>query len=109
MRLSKRFTLLIAVLTVLVPFSTTYSSTLTPTANSPRQVGEGEGEVSIVAWPGYIEDGSTDANYDWVTEFEEATGCEVKVKTAATSDEMVALMSEEGYDLVTASGDASLR
>ena len=32
----------------------------------------------------------------------------VKVKTANTSDEMVALMNEGGFDLVTASGDASL-
>ena len=31
------------------------------------------------------------------------------MKTAATSDEMVALMNQGGYDLVTASGDASLR
>ena len=30
-------------------------------------------------------------------------------KTAGTSDEMVALMNEGGFDLVTASGDASLR
>ncbi|MCU0911809.1 MAG: hypothetical protein MUE98_10840, partial [Rhodobacteraceae bacterium] len=41
--------------------------------------------------------------------FEEATGCAVNVKTANTSDEMVALMNEGGFDLVTASGDASLR
>jgi putative spermidine/putrescine transport system substrate-binding protein len=31
------------------------------------------------------------------------------VKTTGTSDEMVALMNEGGFDLVTASGDASLR
>ncbi len=31
------------------------------------------------------------------------------MKTAATSDEMVSLMAKGGYDLVTASGDASLR
>src|SRR5204862_981879 len=31
------------------------------------------------------------------------------VKTAATSDEMVTLMNQGGFDLVTASGDASLR
>ena len=72
-------------------------------------LGEGEGAVSIVAWPGYIERGETDPAYDWVTGFEEATGCMVEVKTANTSDEMVALMNEGGYDLVTASGDASLR
>jgi putative spermidine/putrescine transport system substrate-binding protein len=74
-----------------------------------QTLGQGEGEVSIVAWPGYIERGETDKNYDWVTGFEKDTGCKVTVKTAATSDEMVALMNEGGFDLVTASGDASLR
>lgn len=72
-------------------------------------IGEGEGQVNIVAWPGYIERGETDPNFDWVTKFEEATGCKVQIKTANTSDEMVALMNEGGFDLVTASGDASLR
>ena len=68
-----------------------------------------EGQVDIVAWPGYIERGETDPNYDWVTGFEADTGCKVNVKTAGTSDEMVSLMTQGGYDLVTASGDASLR
>ncbi len=72
-------------------------------------VGDGEGEVSIVAWAGYIERGETDKAYDWVTKFEAESGCKVSVKTANTSDEMVALMNEGGFDLVTASGDASLR
>jgi putative spermidine/putrescine transport system substrate-binding protein len=62
-----------------------------------------------VAWAGYIERGESDQNYDWVTGFEKDTGCKVDVKVAATSDEMVALMNEGGFDLVTASGDASLR
>ena len=70
---------------------------------------KGEGEVDIVAWPGYIERGETDKAYDWVTGFEKETGCKVNVKTAGTSDEMVALMNEGGFDLVTASGDACLR
>jgi putative spermidine/putrescine transport system substrate-binding protein len=73
------------------------------------ELGKGEGQVDIVAWPGYIERGETDKAYDWVTEFETKTGCKVNVKTAGTSDEMVALMNEGGFDLVTASGDASLR
>ncbi|MBK6794104.1 MAG: ABC transporter substrate-binding protein [Anaerolineales bacterium] len=68
-----------------------------------------EGEVAIVAWPGYIERGANDPAYDWVTSFEQETGCKVTVKDAATSDEMVSLMSTGEYDLVTASGDASLR
>jgi putative spermidine/putrescine transport system substrate-binding protein len=74
-----------------------------------QSLGAGEGEVSIVAWAGYIERGETDKNFDWVTKFEADTGCKVSVKTANTSDEMVALMNEGGFDLVTASGDASLR
>lgn len=72
-------------------------------------LGAGEGQVDIVAWPGYIERGETDKDYDWVSGFEAATGCKVNIKTAGTSDEMVALMNEGGFDLVTASGDASLR
>ncbi|MBL8344270.1 MAG: spermidine/putrescine ABC transporter substrate-binding protein, partial [Rubrivivax sp.] len=74
-----------------------------------QKIGKGEGRVDIVAWAGYIERGATDKNFDWVTEFEKKTGCKVNVKTAGTSDEMVALMNEGGFDLVTASGDASTR
>ena len=74
-----------------------------------QKLGKGEGQVDIVAWAGYIERGATDKNFDWVTDFEKATGCKVNVKTAGTSDEMVALMNEGGFDLVTASGDASTR
>ena len=75
----------------------------------PTVVGPGEGAVNIVAWVGYIERGESDPAYDWVTGFEKDTGCKVAVKTAATSDEMVTLMNTGGFDLVTASGDASLR
>ncbi|KGF68267.1 spermidine/putrescine ABC transporter substrate-binding protein [Hoeflea sp. BAL378] len=78
-------------------------------AEMMTEVGPGEGQVNIVAWAGYIERGETDKTFDWVTKFEEASGCKVNVKTANTSDEMVALMNEGGFDLVTASGDASLR
>src|SRR5688572_4882465 len=86
-----------------------------------------EGQLDIVAWPGYIERGESDKAYDWVTQFEADTGCKVNVKVANTSDEMVTLMTSGApapsppgdaswppagnapYDLVTASGDASLR
>ncbi|WJN58459.1 putative ABC transporter substrate-binding protein YdcS [Pseudomonas sp. SO81] len=74
-----------------------------------KTLGQAEGQLDIIAWPGYIERGETDKNYDWVTQFEKDSGCKVNVKTAATSDEMVSLMAKGGYDLVTASGDASLR
>ncbi len=75
----------------------------------PTIIGAGEGALNVIAWPGYLERGETDKAYDWVTSFEKETGCKVTVKTAGTSDEMVSLMNQGGYDLVTASGDASLR
>jgi putative spermidine/putrescine transport system substrate-binding protein len=77
-----------------------------PQANSEPAA---EGRVDLVAWPGYIERGESDPNYDWVKAFEAGSGCKVNVKVAGTSDEMVSLMNQGGYDLVTASGDASLR
>lgn len=72
-------------------------------------VGKGEGKLSVLAWPGYAEDGSTDPKADWVTPFEKATGCQVDVKTFASSAEAVQLFSKGEYDVISASGDASLR
>ena len=73
------------------------------------KLGTPEGKLNIVAWAGYAEDGSTDPAVDWVTPFEKETGCKVSVKTAPTSDDMVNLMKTGQYDVVSASGDASLR
>src|SRR3954463_11519535 len=73
------------------------------------KLGTGEGEVNIVAWAGYAENGSNDPKVDWVTPFEKETGCKANVKVAGTSDEMVTLMKTGDYDVVSASGDATLR
>jgi len=72
-------------------------------------IGEGEGQVNLIAWAGYVEDGSTDKSADWVTPFEQKTGCKVNVKVGGSSDEMVTLMRTGEYDAVSASGDATLR
>ena len=72
-------------------------------------VGQGEGQLNVLAWPGYAENGSTDPKVDWVTPFEQKTGCKVNVKTFGTSDEAVKLMQGGGWDVVSASGDATLR
>jgi putative spermidine/putrescine transport system substrate-binding protein len=74
-----------------------------------KSVGPGEGQLNIIAWAGYAEDGSTDPKVDWVTPFEKATGCQTNVKIGNTSDEMVTLMRTGRYDGVSASGDATLR
>src|SRR3954447_8763537 len=80
-----------------------------PDIKPATAVGEGEGEVDLIAWAGYVEDGSTDPKVDWVTPFEKETGCKVNVKVGNTSDEMVTLMCTGNYDGVSASGDATLR
>ena len=84
-------------------------STSSDSADVPTELGEGEGEVNLIAWAGYVEDGSTDPKVDWVTDFEKETGCQVNVKIGNTSDEMVQLMRTGDYDGVSASGDATLR
>jgi putative spermidine/putrescine transport system substrate-binding protein len=79
------------------------------TSDLPQSVGKGEGALNLIAWAGYVEDGSTDPDVDWVTPFEKKTGCDVKVKVAGTSDEMVDLMRTGQYDGVSASGNATAR
>ena len=67
-----------------------------------EELGEFEDEVNIVAWSGFVEPA-------WADKFTADTGCKVNRKVAGTSDEMVQLMRTGNYDLVSASGDASLR
>jgi putative spermidine/putrescine transport system substrate-binding protein len=74
-----------------------------------QSIGKGEGQVDLIIWAGYAEDGTTDPKVDWVTDFEKKTGCQVNSKVGSTSDEMVTLMRTGNYDGVSASGDATLR
>jgi putative spermidine/putrescine transport system substrate-binding protein len=83
--------------------SKTASSTATG-PNLPTSIGPGEGKLSLIAWEGYTQP-------QWVKPFEKQTGCKVTAKYGGSSDEMVTLMRQGGgqYDMVSASGDASLR
>jgi putative spermidine/putrescine transport system substrate-binding protein len=67
-------------------------------------IGQTEGELNLIAWPGYTEKG-------WVKPFEDETGCKVSVKYGNTSDDMVNLIRNNPgqYDGVSASGDATNR
>jgi len=85
---------------------------VTPSSNLPTSIGAGEGELDIIVWAGYAEDGSNVKEYDWVHPFIAANPdcAKVNVKPADTSDSMVSLMQGGGgglYDGVSASGDAS--
>jgi putative spermidine/putrescine transport system substrate-binding protein len=76
--------------------------------NLPQKIGKGEGALNVIEWPYY-----TDKSF--ATKFEKQTGCKIHRKDAGSSNQMVALMRTGGgggggqYDLVSASGDASLR
>jgi putative spermidine/putrescine transport system substrate-binding protein len=80
-----------------------------PKIAMPSSLGAAEGQLNIIAWAGYAEDGSNDKTVDWVHPFQQQTGCKVNVKIGNTSDEMVTLMKTGQYDGVSASGDATLR
>jgi putative spermidine/putrescine transport system substrate-binding protein len=87
------------------------SSGSTTTKPKPTQtaIGKGEGNISILAWPYYAEDGTQNPGLDWVSKFETDTGCNAAVKYFGTSDEAFTLFSSGDYDVVSASGDSSLR
>ena len=74
----------------------------------PTKIGKGEGALNVIEWPAY-----TDPSF--AKTFEQQTGCKIHRKDAGSSNQMVALMRAGGgggggqYDLVSASGDASLR
>jgi putative spermidine/putrescine transport system substrate-binding protein len=74
----------------------------------PTKIGKGEGSLNLIEWPAY-------SDPSFANKFVKQTGCKIHRKDAGSSNEMVALMRTGGgggggqYDLVSASGDASLR
>ncbi len=70
--------------------------------SAQKSVGAGEGQLNLVAWPGYVAD-------PWKSAFEQQTGCQIKLKEAGTSDEMVDLMRTGQWDGVSASGNATAK
>ena len=76
--------------------------------NLPSSIGKGEGALNLIEWPYY-------SDPSFAKKFETQTGCKIHRKDAGSSNEMVALMRGGGgggggqWDLVSASGDASLR
>lgn len=101
----------LSAITAAAVLTLTACGTATPAATSslPTELGKSEGTVSLLAWPGYVEDGSNDPAVDWVSDFEKTTGCQVTSKSYGTSDEAISLFKSGDYDVIAASGDATLR
>jgi putative spermidine/putrescine transport system substrate-binding protein len=88
------------------------SSGGSPAPSLPTELGSTQGQtINVLAWPGYVENGSTDPTVDWVTDFQKQSGCTVVPTIFGTSDEAYTKFSTnpEQYDVISASGDASLR
>jgi len=82
--------------------------TTSAASNLPTSIGKGEGKLNLIEWPYYSDPA-------FAKKFTQQTGCVIQRKDAGSSNEMVALMRAGGgggggqWDLVSASGDASLR
>jgi putative spermidine/putrescine transport system substrate-binding protein len=87
---------------------TACGTTSSPGASAISEIGEGEGELNLVIWAGYAERGDTEG-FDWVTPFEEETGCQVNTTNMSDSNNGVSLIQSGEYDGISASGDATSR
>src|SRR3989304_9450361 len=74
-----------------------------------EKLGEGEGELNLVIWAGYAEDGSAYPEFDWVTPFEEETGCIVNSTPMADSAAGMQFLRSGEYDGGSFSGNATDR
>jgi putative spermidine/putrescine transport system substrate-binding protein len=72
-------------------------------------LGDGEGELNLIIWDGYAERGEVDAAYDWVTGFEDETGCKVNATPMTDSADGVQRLQSGQYDGGSFSGDATVR
>jgi putative spermidine/putrescine transport system substrate-binding protein len=88
------------------------SASAGPSLPTAADLGSTQGQsINVLAWPGYVENGSPDKTVDWVTDFQNTSGCKVNPQIFGTSDEAYTLFSTnpEQFDVISASGDASLR
>jgi putative spermidine/putrescine transport system substrate-binding protein len=94
--------IVLAALALILSACGSSSSAKSGSSSSSGKLG---GPLNLVAWEGY-------ADSSFVKPFEKQTGCHINVTYAGSSDEMFTKFRSGGgtaYDLVSASGDASLR
>jgi putative spermidine/putrescine transport system substrate-binding protein len=108
-RIRKRHALGVVVLAAVVgAFAATAATVQAKGSGLPTKIGKGEGRLNVIEWPAY-----TDKSFS--AKFVKETGCKIHAKDAGSSGEMFAKMHANGgggggqWDLVSASGDASLR
>jgi putative spermidine/putrescine transport system substrate-binding protein len=106
--MGKRHALGVVVLTVVVAAFAVPAATVQAGSGLPTKIGKGEGRLNLIEWTAY-------SDPSFAKKFEQQTGCIIHRKDAGSSGEMFSLMHANGgggggqWDLVSASGDASLR
>jgi putative spermidine/putrescine transport system substrate-binding protein len=107
-RIRKRNVVAVGVVAAIAAAFAVTAATVQAGSGVPTKIGKGEGRLNVIEWPYYT-------YKSFAKPFEQQTGCIIHRKDAGTSQEMFALMHANGgggggqYDLVSASGDASLR
>ncbi|HEY3577389.1 MAG TPA: extracellular solute-binding protein [Gaiellaceae bacterium] len=97
----------VAVAAIAAAFGVT-AATVRAGSGMPSSIGKGEGRLNLIEWTAY-------SDPSFANKFQKLTGCKIHRQDAGSSGEMFALMHANGgggggqYDLVSASGDASLR
>jgi putative spermidine/putrescine transport system substrate-binding protein len=76
-----------------------------PAAGALHRLGAAEGRLNLVSLPGHVSDGSKKGEPDWVTPFEQRTGCHVTSTVASSPGRVIRLMRSGRYDGVSARGD----
>jgi putative spermidine/putrescine transport system substrate-binding protein len=108
-RIRKGHALGVVVLAAVVAAFAVPAATVNAGSGLPTKIGKGEGQLNLIEWPAY-----SDAK-SFGNKFQKQTGCKIHRKDAGASGDMFSLMHAHGgggggqWDLVSASGDASLR
>jgi putative spermidine/putrescine transport system substrate-binding protein len=107
-RIRKGHALGIVVLAAVVGAFAVPAATVQAGSGLPTKIGKGEGRLNLIEWTAY-------SDPSFAKKFQQQTGCIIHRKDAGSSGEMFSLMHANGgggggqWDLVSASGDASLR
>ncbi|SEG62566.1 putative spermidine/putrescine transport system substrate-binding protein [Thermomonospora echinospora] len=110
-RLAAALAVLLAVALIVVSAGRDGDGVPAGTVRAAQTLGPTEGALSLVTWPGLVENGGSDERVNWVAPFEERTSCRVSIKQVSTAQELVDLMSnsDRRYDGALAPPEAAGR
>ncbi|MDP9861033.1 MULTISPECIES: extracellular solute-binding protein [Streptosporangium] len=78
------------------------ASGATPSPTPSASIGKGEGTLQVLTFQGHVEYGGTSSRANWVSSFEEETGCRVaKLDRVKTEEEMAAKLVGNSYDVIS--------